>query len=619
MIIFLIVILLIQPAFAGTINFGGSGGGTTINVNAQGVRVGASQTIAGFPALRPDNNALQVGDYARLTDIDGVNIPGDYTWDGSTWVLSATCESYADNSEVDAGVIDTKVVSPFQLSRKLTELGGTYRGYSTQYANLNTGSIGDIGYLVKKDGANQPGLYEYNGSTYSNVMPLVGGRYNQSITTETVLSQTDMVATGDHYGVYVDATTGPFDIVVPDQLNDGYELTVTIQAGSNTVGLLPTATETIGGGVGGVEINALGTIVLKKNGTNWDKITVSQYSSWPELQPDTADVGVHYVRTYIDTSRETGQNADFNLTTTTNPPIWEVGAVETKANAFSLPGTSASQTITLWIPDGEGIELSSTNAFITDIRARRQDSGITILRLIGANQTIDDSAAFPSLDQVVLTNTGAEFTDLFAKTAYQLTKIVASGTNITLTDAVGDYATNLVWIFANNSNSVFTDALSAKIPITHFSVGDTLTNITDAFAVSSPGLTAVYIQNTPSNITDAFAANATTLDTVYVYNTSSTLTDQFAINSPTLRVLYAYNTNSTFTGALPANGPNLINVRVNNLSLTSANIDAILNGFESFGALTHLHLHGNNQPRTSASDTAFSTLSTQLGGNLLVN
>jgi hypothetical protein len=102
-------------------------------------------------------------------------------------------------------------------------------------------------------------------------------------------------------------------------------------------------------------------------------------------------------------------------------------------------------------------------------------------------------------------------------------------------------------------------------------------------------------------------------------STNSTFTDAFAANAPGLVTFYAYSTNSTFTGALATNGINLKDVRINDISLSAANVDSVLIGFQSSTILTFLHLGGNNAPRTVASDAAFTTLNALIGANLQVN
>jgi hypothetical protein len=167
----------------------------------------------------------------------------------------------------------------------------------------------------------------------------------------------------------------------------------------------------------------------------------------------------------IDTERELGLDAVFSLTTQINLPIWEVSGVETKATGFALVGTGASQRINVWVPDGQGLVFTSTNAFITDFDARGINSGITHITIAGANQKVDDKVAFSTLQRLYVNNTQSIITGVSAQTI-TLIDLRAQDTNSTSANVdsmlLGFAAnTNMTNLYLDGNNQPRTTASDA--------------------------------------------------------------------------------------------------------------------------------------------------------------
>jgi hypothetical protein len=86
-----------------------------------------------------------------------------------------------------------------------------------------------------------------------------------------------------------------------------------------------------------------------------------------------------------------------------------------------------------------------------------------------------------------------------------------------------------------------------------------------------------------------------------------------------LTSLNVTSTASVLTSATPLAATSLSNFRAADTLMLAVNVDGILNAFAASPSIAIIHLDGSNQPRTTASDAAFTTLNAALGANLKVN
>ncbi len=258
--------------------------------------------------------------------------------------------------------------------------------------------------------------------------------FNLEVAADETITAAQIASENGKFGICLSTLAGVVNLTLDSASQDGDEVLVTLTEGFLSAFISDSGGGTVGGDVS-AEINGLATVMFIKNGTDWKVKPIALISTF-EPQPDTGISGVQYAYFTINTSRENGQNADFQITTTTNPAILDVAGVETSGNAFSVPGTGLDQELKVWVPLQQGRIFTSTDAFITQLDSRSIDSGITDIIVTGANQSISDMAVFPSLEKLHVQDTGSLITDAVAQIAPGIKDINVSSTSSSLTDAL---------------------------------------------------------------------------------------------------------------------------------------------------------------------------------------
>jgi hypothetical protein len=100
---------------------------------------GAGATYAALPAVDTDGTALEAGDIAILSAVDGIHLAGFYAWDGSVWQFAAPTSApaaqattaviglaaLATQAQVNTGTDNLTIVTPLTLRTNLGTRGST--------------------------------------------------------------------------------------------------------------------------------------------------------------------------------------------------------------------------------------------------------------------------------------------------------------------------------------------------------------------------------------------------------------------------------------------------------------------------------------------------------------
>ena len=314
--------------------------------------------------------------------------------------------------------------------------------------------------------------------------------------------------------------------------------------------------------------------------TNTVTLTVEPTGSVEE-QPITALSGIIYKKSEITFTNDS--ILDMTSTTTTNPTIWELEGTET--SGINSPTTiidGQSKVLTIWIPEGEGIELDLGDNSVTDISLDAL-AGVKTIKAVGTSTTFstDRLGIDSSVNRLELQ---ADTSGNIGNLPIGLTYYLNSGSNTTSGD-IGNLPVGLTYYSNTGSNTTSGDVNNLPVGLTYYL--NTGSNTTSGDIGNLPtGLT--FYSNTGFNTTSGDVNNLPVGLTFYL-NTGSNTTSGDIGNLPVGLTYYSNSgSNTTFgdIGNLPTGLAFYSNTGSNTTSGDIGNLSVGLTHYSNIGSNT---------------------------------